>query len=443
MKKRLVLALAAATVVAASCGPVLVTVRRLERANLSIPPASRLAVTDFQDPAARGMGPAIGNVLVSHLASQGFYQMVERDRIQAVMKEHALNLTGAIDPATVRELGGLLGVDAIVTGEVLAYGVETTRRTEMVEKKEGTGRYEEVEKKNIFTGKKYKTKQEIMRTALVPEERTVKSGGVSVSYRMIDIASGQVVVSKTNSESYNKSFKENIPSDSEILSKLLDKVTGAFVSDISPHYVTVAKRLLSSKADPKNMGAAYARQGEWQRAVEIWQRGTVTAPGDAALWHNIGVGFEAQGRIEQAESTYNRALAIDPGNRVFIEDIAQIRNAFRGSLPSGAQTMATAETATGTAKTFDSTPKIVKIEPTGEVYISIGSKAGVKPGDKMVVCGEKEIRNPDTGEVLGVDTFDKAELIVTKVMDNISLCKMSKALSNNKMAVKDKVKPMK
>jgi hypothetical protein len=443
VRNKLVVSLLLFVLIGLSCGPVLVTVRRLERANLTIPPASRLAVTDFQDPASQGMGTAIGNVLVSHLSSQGFYQMVERERIQAVMKEHALNLTGAVDPTTVRELGGLLGVDAIITGEILSYKVETTRRTEMVEKKEGTGQYEEVERKNIFTGKKYKVKEEIMKTVLVPEERTVKSGDVSISYRMIDIASGQVVVSKTNSESFNKSFKENIPSDGEILSKLLDKVTSAFVSDISPHYVSIAKRLMPSKADPKEMGAAYARQGEWQRAVEIWERGTVASPNDAALWHNIGVGYEAQSKIEPAEASYNKALGIEPGNRVYIEDIAQIRNAFRGTLPSASQPLATAAADAGSAKVIDASPKIVKIEPTGEVYISIGTKAGVKLGDKVVVLGEKEIRNPDTGEVMGVDSFDKAELIVTKVMDNISLCKQSKALSSNKIAVKDKVKQLK
>jgi hypothetical protein len=61
----------------------------------------------------------------------------------------------------------------------------------------------------------------------------------------------------------------------------------------------------------------------------------------------------------------------------------------------------------------------------------------------VIVYGEKEIRNPDTGEVMGVDSFDKAELTVTKVMDNISLCKNSKTLSNNKLTVKDKVKLVK
>ncbi len=442
MARKLTAGLLACLVAALSCGPVYVTVRRLERANLSIPAASRLAVADFQDAAGRGIGPAIGNVLVSHLATQGFYQMVERDRIQAVMREHAFNLTGAVDPATVRELGGLLGVDAIVTGEVLSYGVETTRRTEMVEKKEGTGQYEEVERKNIFTGKKYKVKEEVMKTVLVPEQRTVKSGGVSISYRMIDIASGQVVVSKTNSASESKSYKDKIPSDSEILSKLLDKVTTEFVSDISPHYVSVAKRLLPSKADPKGMGAAYARQGEWQRAAEIWERGAVASPNDPALRHNIGVAREAQGKIEQAEAAYNSALAIDPGNRLFIENVAQLRKAFRGSLP-GSSTAAVSAGEQGEARAADTTPRIVKIEPTGEIYISIGEKAGVRIGDKVMVFGEKEIRNPDTGEVMGVDSFDKAELFVTKVMENISLCKQAKALSGNKIAVKDKVRMIK
>ena len=220
-------------------------------------------------------------------------------------------------------------------------------------------------------------------------------------------------------------------------------MTSAFVSDISPHYVSIAKRLLPSKADPKDMGAAYAKQGEWQRAVEIWERGTAASPNDAGLWHNIGVGYEAQSKIEQAEASYNKANGIEPGNRTYIEDIAQIRNAFRGSLPSATQPVATPATDAGGAKVVDASPKIVKIEPTGDVYISIGTKAGVKLGDKVIVLGEKEITNPDTGEVMGVDSFDKAELTVIKVMDNISLCKQGKLLTNNKLTVKDKVKLIK
>ena len=441
MRRKLIVSLVLFLAIGLSCGPVFVTVRRLDRANMQLPGVNRVAVVDFQDPSSRNLGPAIGNVLVSQLATQGFYQLVERDRIQEVMKEHAFNLTGAIDPTTVKELGGLLGVDAIISGEILSYDVETTHRYEKEERKEGTGQYQEVERKNLFTGKKSKVKEEIMKTVLVDVDRYDKSGTVSINYRLIDIASGQVVASKTHSDNFRKTYDKNTVGDGEILSRLLDNVTSAFVSDISVHYVEIRKRLLPSKADPKDLGAAYARQGEWQRAVEIWERCAAASPGDGALWHDIGVSDEALGKVEQAEAAYTKALGVDPANRLYIEDIAQIRNAFRGAPPSAAQ--GTATQTEEAVKAADTTPKIVKIETTGEVYINIGSKAGAKAGDRFTAYGEIEIKSPDTGEVLGVDTFDKAELVIIKVMENISLCKTTKTLQGNKMAVKDKVKPIK
>lgn len=427
---------------AVSCGPVFVTVRRLERARLQIPPVTRVAVVDFDDATGWNRGPAVGSRLVAELGSQGYYQVLERAKIQSVMKEHAFNLTGAVDPATARELGGLLGVDAIITGEVLSYDVQTTKRTVKVEKKEGTGQYEEVEKTNPFTKKKYKVKEEIMKTVLVDEDRFDKTGTVSVNYRMIDIASGQVVVTKTHTKSYQKELKKNTVGDDEVLAELLTGVTAGFVGDISPHYVTVSKRLMASKADPKNLGQAYAKQGEWQRAVEIWERAAAQAPGDPALWHNIGVGQEAMGRIEQAEQAYNKALQLEPGNKAFIENVAQIRNAFRGALPTsqgGGQALAQE----GAGQPQELVPKILKLEPTGEVYINIGSKSGVKAGDRYLAVGEREIRNPDTGELLDTDVYDKAELAVAKVMENISVCRVVKLWPGQKLAVKDKVKPVK
>lgn len=445
MIKRLKFITAALIAVAilASCGPSMVSFRRLERANLQIPPVTRLAVVDFDDPTHRNLGPAVGNVLVSQLNSQGFYQIMERGKIQSVMKEHAFNMTGAVDPNTIKELGNILGVDAIITGEIISYNVETNRRTEMVEKKEGTGRYEEVEKTNPITKKKYKVKEEIMRTVLVPEERTSKGGTVSINYRMVDIASGKVVVSKTQSSSSQRSYKDNIPGDDQILSGLLNTVTEAFVKDISPHYIKVAKRLIKSKADPNEAGAAYAKQGEWKRAAEIWER--LSAAGnkvDAAFWHNLGVAYEAMGDIEKSEQTYNQALKIEPTNRVYIEDVAQLRNAFRGSLPSENQQVVL-NTGNQKPAAIKGDGMVIRLENTGEIYVDIGSKSGLKIGDRMLVYGEKEIRNLDTGEILDVEQIEKAELTVTKVMLNTSLCRISKQLSGNKLTLKDKVRIIK
>ncbi|MDQ7799041.1 MAG: DUF6340 family protein [Candidatus Edwardsbacteria bacterium] len=439
---KLFLPSALAALILFSCGPSTVRLKRLERANLQIPPVTRLAVVDFDDPTHRSLGPAVGNVLVSQLNTQGFYQIMERGKIQSVMKEHAFNMTGAVDPGTIKELGAILGVDAIITGEIISYNVETNRRTEMVERKTGTGRYEEVEKTNPFTKKKYKVKEEIMKTVLVPEERTSKSGTVSINYRMVDIASGKVAVSKTQSSSSQRSYKDNIPGDEQILSGLLNSVTEAFVKDISPHYIVVAKRLLKSKADPNQMGAAYAKQGEWRRAAEIWEKLSAVNQKDPALWHNLGVAYEAMGEVEKAELAYNKAQVIEPGNRLYIEDTAQLRNAFRGALPSENQQVAV-NNANGPSSVSAGDGKIVRIESTGEIYVDIGSKSGLKAGDRLLVFGQREIRNPDTGEILDVEQVDKAELSVTKVMLNSALCLISKQQTGNKLALKDKVKIIK
>lgn len=331
MKRYLTLA-AILLLVAVSCGPVFVMVRRTEKPRLEIPAIKRVAVVDFVDPYSRNLGPGVGNVLVSKLTEQGYYEMMEREKINSVMAQHKFNLTGAVDPGTVKQLGGLLGVDAIITGEILAYKVETSKRTEKVERKEGTGRYEEVEKTNPFTKKKYKVKEEIMKTVLVDEERTTKSGTVSINYRLIDIASGKVVASKSQSASYNKWFKDNIPGDDQILSGLLNEVTDAFVGDISPHYVNVAKRLLKSKGDPNDIGIKYARAQDWQRAAEIWERGTATLPGDPALLHNLGVAHEALGNYDRALEVYRKAADLDPVNEIYIQDQVGVKNAYRRGL---------------------------------------------------------------------------------------------------------------
>jgi curli biogenesis system outer membrane secretion channel CsgG len=48
----------------------------------------------------------------------GNFDLVERDRIEKVFKEQEFQLSGIVDPATVVEIGRILGSQAIVTGRV-------------------------------------------------------------------------------------------------------------------------------------------------------------------------------------------------------------------------------------------------------------------------------------------------------------------------------------
>ena len=74
----------------------------------------RVAVATFSGPG----GDAAADMLAQDLLAGGA-DVVERQRLDAVMQEQRLAAEGALDPATVKKVGLILGVDAIFVGTVL------------------------------------------------------------------------------------------------------------------------------------------------------------------------------------------------------------------------------------------------------------------------------------------------------------------------------------
>jgi len=73
----------------------------------------RVAVLPFSGP----KGDLAADMLTQSLVAQGA-DVIERQRLDDVMKEHSLTSSSAFDPATAKELGKLLGVDALFLGTV-------------------------------------------------------------------------------------------------------------------------------------------------------------------------------------------------------------------------------------------------------------------------------------------------------------------------------------
>lgn len=82
---------------------------------------SRLAVLPFQEIGGRGSagGRIVAERLIGPLAASEGLQVVERSMLDSVMKEQRLQVSGVTDRNSLRELGRVLGVDAIVTGTVI------------------------------------------------------------------------------------------------------------------------------------------------------------------------------------------------------------------------------------------------------------------------------------------------------------------------------------
>jgi len=47
-----------------------------------------------------------------------FYDVIERDQLEKIMKEQRLSLSGALDEASAAEVGKLLGLDVMILGNV-------------------------------------------------------------------------------------------------------------------------------------------------------------------------------------------------------------------------------------------------------------------------------------------------------------------------------------
>lgn len=107
--------------VTAGCGP-----RTAIKRDYDFSKIKRIAIADFIDnlsylyQAEAVAGNAVADEFVLQLMMMNF-DVVERFRLQSVMKEQDLGASGRIDPATAKKIGKLVGADVILTGTVTQY----------------------------------------------------------------------------------------------------------------------------------------------------------------------------------------------------------------------------------------------------------------------------------------------------------------------------------
>ena len=83
---------------------------------------SRVAILPFQVIGGKGStsGRIVSERLVGPLMAAGDIEVVERAMLESVMREQQLQFSGVVDAKSVKELGKILNVDAVITGTVIA-----------------------------------------------------------------------------------------------------------------------------------------------------------------------------------------------------------------------------------------------------------------------------------------------------------------------------------
>jgi len=163
-------------------------------------PIKRVAALNLQDfPRTIGSGAVVTDVFEKYLFLAG-YVLVERRQADQLLKEGALSLSGAIDPADLKKIGRVLGVDALVMGSLTDYSyprdqtVMTTVPLEETRPVYGNvvttrkvGDTEVRTEDRVLTG--YETRQ---MDQVVPMEKTLPAH-VGLSVRLVDVETGEVL----------------------------------------------------------------------------------------------------------------------------------------------------------------------------------------------------------------------------------------------------------
>lgn len=61
-------------------------------------------------------------------------------------------------------------------------------------------------------------------------------------------------------------------------------------------------------------GIKVAQNGLWKEATYWWEKATKVDPTYAEAWNNLAIGYEHEGRFEDADKAYQEALKLSPKN---------------------------------------------------------------------------------------------------------------------------------
>jgi curli biogenesis system outer membrane secretion channel CsgG len=127
------------------------------------------------------IGKGISDILIDRLTNAGTYRVIERNAINKVLAEQNFSNSNRADTSTAAKIGHVLGVDAIITGDITQFG-----RDDQNKNLGGVlGRWDKYGVGNVSTQK--------------------SKAVVAITARMIDVNTGEILASVTGKGESTKS----------------------------------------------------------------------------------------------------------------------------------------------------------------------------------------------------------------------------------------------
>ncbi|HNW59419.1 MAG TPA: CsgG/HfaB family protein [bacterium] len=232
-------------------------------------------------------------------ARTNVFVVVERQRMEQLLEEMKLGQSGLIDESQAAQVGKLLGVDAILTGQVNAavndaWGSETRTTTK------GTGKNKVEEKKEVWCNKRVAT--------------------VSATIRLVQVETGQLIGTReATSKQEVKSCEDDnsskgLPPADQTIDLCLQAVARELINYYMPHFeqnkFEFAK--VESKEFKRQADAARASIDQYDLHTAFVNYSAILEqdPYNHAAIFNIGQLHEVVGNYKEAMDNYRTAAKL-------------------------------------------------------------------------------------------------------------------------------------
>lgn len=291
------LSLTAVLILISGCGTVKVPMNLTHPAEINMSQYSQIAISDIKG----NMGQSFADGLKNRLIESHRFKVVDRNRMNLIMKELKLSQSDLSDSGNAIKLGKLMSASALIAGHT-------------------EGCYKE--KTSSSKGTCYKDKKKYPCTIYYRKGQYSTSGSIDV----IDVQTGQIIKSKILNAAYNKSTRATdatpppINKDS-LAYAALSKNLNDFMKAITPWDEMVQVPFVKDNAIPElEKGINQAKIGELEEAIKIFRSAAKAAEYNAkiksdsiakAYW-NLGLACEYSGHYDNAIKAFKKAYALNP-----------------------------------------------------------------------------------------------------------------------------------
>lgn len=224
-----------------------------------------------------------------------FYQIMEREQLEKILREQRLSLSGAIDESSAAEVGRLLGLDVIIMGNVS---------------------YSSVDKR---TGSEYPCLK-----------RTVTAKG---TMKMVSVETAQIIGTKSAEVSLYVSkcsdARSEVPSAEVIAESAMKSLVRQFTDYFAPGYQNITyefeKVKLKEFKTKSKEAMDFVKIGDLDRAFPIVYAMFEADSYNPKAAYNLGILYEMVGSNTDALEYYNIAYELDYSNSNYNEAVKRAK----------------------------------------------------------------------------------------------------------------------